>query len=93
MTQGMADLTGWIGAFALLLAYAAVSFKKLRPDSRLYQLLNAVGSLLLICNTVYYRAYPSAFVNLVWIAIAIISWVRASSRAGRETRDGALPAD
>jgi hypothetical protein len=93
MTQGMADLTGWIGAFALLLAYAAVSFKKLRPDSRLYQLLNAVGSLLLICNTVYYRAYPSAFVNLVWIAIAVISWVRASSRARRETRDGALPAD
>lgn len=89
----MADLTGWIGAFALLLAYAAVSFKKLRPDSRLYQLLNAVGSLLLICNTVYYRAYPSAFVNLVWIAIAVISWVRVGSRARRETRNRTLPAD
>ena len=80
MTQGIADLAGWIGAFALLLAYASVSFRKLRPDAGLYQLLNAVGSLLLICNTVYYRAYPSAFVNVVWIAIAVVSWVRISAR-------------
>ncbi|HVO82243.1 MAG TPA: hypothetical protein VMT28_16035 [Terriglobales bacterium] len=93
MTRGIADLAGWIGAFALLLAYAAVSFKRLRPDSRPYQLLNAVGSLLLIMNTVYYHAFPSAFVNVVWIAIAVISWVRASTRARREARSGALPAD
>lgn len=89
----MADVAGWIGAFALLLAYAAVSFKKLRPDSIPYQLLNALGGLLLILNTFYYRAYPSTFVNLVWIAIAVISWVRASARARREARSGVLPAD
>jgi hypothetical protein len=93
MTQGIADLTGWIGAIALLVAYAAVSFKKLRPDSRVYQCLNAVGSLLLICNTVYYRAYPSAFVNLVWIAIAVVSWVRASARVRTERPKDAIPAD
>jgi hypothetical protein len=81
----MADLAGWIGAFALLLAYAAVSFKKLRADSRWYQLLNAVGSLLLILNTFHYRAYPSTFVNVVWIAIAVTSWVRASTRSGQDT--------
>jgi hypothetical protein len=67
------DLIGWAGAGALLLAYAMVSFKKLRPDSRPYQLLNALGSCCLIVNTMYYRAYPSAFVNVIWILIAILA--------------------
>ena len=83
-------MASWTGAFALLLAYAAVSFRKLRPDSRHYQLLNAVGSLLLILNTFHYRAYPSTFVNVVWIAIAVSSWVRASARSRRETGNGTL---
>ncbi len=77
MTQWLADIAGWIGALILLLAYGMVSFKKLRPDSGWYQLLNAIGSGLLIVNTVYYRAYPSAFVNIVWILIAMSAQMRA----------------
>jgi hypothetical protein len=71
------DLVGWIGAGALLLAYAMVSFKKLRADSARYQLLNALGSCCLIVNTTYYRAYPSAFVNVIWILIAILASINA----------------
>jgi hypothetical protein len=72
-----ADAIGWIGAALLLTAYAMVSFHRLRPDSLRYQLANAVGSCCLIVNTVYYRAYPSAFVNVVWILIAVLATVRA----------------
>ena len=71
------DLVGWIGAGTLLLAYAMVSFRKLRADSARYQLLNAFGSCCLIVNTTYYRAYPSAFVNVIWILIAILSSIYA----------------
>ena len=74
------DLAGWLGAGILLVAYAMVSFNKLRAESFRYQFLNAVGSLLLIVNTVYYRAYPSAFVNVVWIVIAFVASVRARAR-------------
>ena len=77
MTQWLADLAGWTGALILLLAYGMVSFKKLRPDAGWYQWLNAIGSGLLIVNTVYHRAYPSAFVNGVWILIAISAQMRA----------------
>jgi phosphoglycerol transferase MdoB-like AlkP superfamily enzyme len=77
------DLAGWIGAAILLIAYALVSFDKLRGESFRYQFLNAVGSLLLIVNTVYYRAYPSAFVNVVWIVIAFLASVRARNRQSR----------
>jgi hypothetical protein len=38
-----------------------------------YQFLNIVGSLLLAANTIFYRAYPSSFVNLIWMGIAVFS--------------------
>jgi hypothetical protein len=75
------DLVGWIGAGTLLLAYAMVSFKRLRADSGRYQLLNAFGSCCLIVNTTYYRAYPSAFVNVIWILIAILASINARRSA------------
>ena len=71
MTKLLIDALGWIGALSLIAAYFCVSFRKIAADSALYQFMNAWGSFLLIVNTVYYRAYPSAFVNIVWIAIAI----------------------
>ena len=80
MSKLAVDLVGWAGAGLLLLAYALVSFKKLRADSGWYQFLNALGSCLLIVNTVYYRAYPSAFVNLIWIFIAVLASYRIVSR-------------
>ena len=67
------DAIGWAGAAALLVAYAMVSSKKLEGNSTVYQFLNIVGSLLLAANTVFYRAYPSSFVNLIWIGIAVLS--------------------
>lgn len=65
------DVVGWAGALALLAAYAGVSSGRLQATSFVYQGLNAVGGVALIINCVYYRALPSAFVNLVWIGIAL----------------------
>jgi hypothetical protein len=76
MVKIAVDSVGWLGAGLLLMAYGLVSFKKLRPDTGYYQLFNAVGSLGLIVNTLYYRAFPSAFVNLIWIIIAIVASYR-----------------
>jgi hypothetical protein len=67
------DAIGWVGAAALLVAYAMVSSKKLEGDSTVYQSLNILGSLFVALNTVFYRAYPSSFVNMIWIGIAVFS--------------------
>jgi len=67
------DAVGWMGAAALLVAYAMVSSKKLEGDSTAYQFLNIAGSLLLAANTISYGAYPSSFVNMIWIGIAVFS--------------------
>ncbi len=65
------DIVGWGGAAALLVAYALVSTRRVEGDSTAYQQLNLVGNVLLIVNTIYYGAYPSAFLNVVWGGIAI----------------------
>jgi hypothetical protein len=72
------DTLGWIAAAALLYAYGAVSFHRLTPGSRLYQGLNILGSILLIINTAYHRAWPSTFVNFIWVFIAIFALRKAA---------------
>ena len=67
------DAIGWLGAAFLLVAYAMISSKKLEADSTTYQLLNIIGSVFLVANTIFYRAYPSSFVNVIWAVIAILS--------------------
>jgi len=77
------DAIGWMGAAALLVAYAMISHKRLEGDSAAYQLLNISGSLLLAANTIFYGSYPSTFVNLIWAGIAVFSIAarrRVSSR-------------
>ncbi len=65
------DILGWIGAIALLVAYALISARRVEGDSTGYELLNLVGGVLLMLNTLYYGAYPSSFLNLFWIAVAL----------------------
>ncbi|MGA7275381.1 MAG: hypothetical protein WBX14_11105 [Candidatus Udaeobacter sp.] len=67
------DAIGWVGAIALLIAYALVSSKRLEGDSATFQLLNISGSILLAANTIFYGSYPSTFVNLIWAGIAAFS--------------------
>jgi hypothetical protein len=72
------DAVGWLGAAALLVAYAMVSSRKMEADSASYQVLNIVGSILLVANTIFYQAYPSSFVNLIWAGIAVFSMATRS---------------
>ena len=67
------DAIGWVGAAALLVAYAMVSSRKWEGHSWAFQLLNIGGSVLLAANTIFYGAYPSTFVNVIWAAIAMFT--------------------
>jgi hypothetical protein len=70
------DVLGWIGAVAVLAAYILVSANKIGGKSFTFQLLNLLGAALLIINTIALKAYPSAFVNVVWSGIAIYFLVK-----------------
>ena len=73
------DIVGWIGSAAVVCAYALISLNTLNSRSRVYQALNLVGSLGLVINTAYHRAYPSTFVNIVWLVIAVLTLIRIFS--------------
>ena len=70
------DVLGWLGAVLLLAAYGCVSFKKVSPTSAVYHLLNAGGGVLFAINTLAHKAYAPAFLNFVWVAIALASLLR-----------------
>ncbi len=72
------DAVGWLGAALLLCAYFLVSSRRAHGGSLVYQGLNAAGSVLLGVNSLYYGAVPSAFVNVVWLAIAIYGALRGA---------------
>ncbi len=79
-TQHIIDIIGWIGSVEVILAYALISARKIDSHSHLYQWLNLTGALFLIINTAYYGAYPSTFINIVWVAIAAWALVRINFR-------------
>ncbi|MBV6644082.1 MAG: hypothetical protein KI790_01455 [Cyclobacteriaceae bacterium] len=72
----LVDMVGWVGSIEVVLAYALNSSQKLNAKSIWYQFLNLTGALFLIINTYYYQAYPSTFINLVWVVIAILALIR-----------------
>ncbi len=67
------DVVGWAGALLLLFAYFLVSSNRLQGQSFAYQSLNIFGSSLLSVNAGYYHAFPSVFVNIVWVFIGIMT--------------------
>jgi len=73
------EIAGWLGSFAILLAYGLLSAKKISAYSKTYQLLNIIGSLFLILNTIYHRAIPPATLNLFWLGIGLFSLFRSAS--------------
>jgi hypothetical protein len=75
------EVVGWFGAAAVLLAYGLVSTHRARGDSYGYQSLNIAGAAALFANTAYQGAYPSSFVNAIWIGIGIFALWRRGEKA------------
>ncbi len=71
--QLIVDLLGWIGSVEVILAYGLISYQKVESKSNIYQILNLTGAILLIINTIYYGAYPSTAINIVWVVIAMVA--------------------
>lgn len=65
------DIIGWIGSVEVILAYGLNSYQLINSKSLTFQLLNLTGGAFLIANTVYYGAFPSAVINVIWVIIAI----------------------
>jgi len=77
----MIDVIGWIGSAMVVLAYALNMYKRLASDALSYYLLNIIGSICLVINTIYHHAIPSAVVNVIWVIIAVFALFRKKQAA------------
>ncbi len=73
MKDKIIEIVGWYGMFAIVLAYAMVSFSFLPVGSILYQLLNGTGAIGIVVVSLYKKAYQPGILNIIWAIIAIIS--------------------
>ena len=85
MNELIIDIIGWIGSFLLVLAYWLISKGRLKSTTAAYQLLNIVGSIMLLVNAYYYRAYPSSAVNVVWTFIGLYWLIKISGKKKMST--------
>ena len=65
------ELLGWIGSVLIVGSYALNITGKLPASSKIYVLANIIGGIFFVVNTNYHQAYPSMFVNVIWVIIAI----------------------
>jgi hypothetical protein len=80
------DIVGWAGSISVVAAYAMLSMQRVSAKSKLYQVLNIFGSICLIINTIFYSAYPSTFVNIIWMLIGLFALINIY-----RTRNGTNP--
>ena len=71
MNDLLINLMGWLGSFLLIAAYYLNSKNRITAQSSSYQIMNVIGSILLAVNTIYYGAYPSSAVNIIWVFIGL----------------------
>jgi hypothetical protein len=72
----LAEFLGWYGAVAILGAYALVSFRRIRPDGAIYQLLNLTGALGIMAISAAKGVTQSVILNACWAGIAFVALVR-----------------
>jgi len=71
----LAEISGWLGALAILAAYAASSMGLIH-NGRLFQSANFFGSAALLVNSAHHGAWPGVTTNSVWCLISVIALVR-----------------
>jgi hypothetical protein len=65
------EIIGWLAAAMMLSAYLLLTMGKLSARSNVYHWLNALSGAGFIINSGWNGAYPSAFINVVWMCIGL----------------------
>ena len=72
------EVIGWAAAAMMLSAYVLLTTGRLRSLSPAYQWLNVLSGAGFIVNSGWNGAYPSAALNLIWMAIGLYGLFRGA---------------
>ena len=75
------EVLGWIASVLIVGSYALNITGKLPASSKIYVLANIIGGIFFVVNTYYHNAYPSMFVNVIWVIIAIYMISKKKSKS------------
>ena len=76
MAFSIADITGSIGVFILLLAFALNLFNKISKENLVYILMNIVGGGLACVASYLINYVPFIILEVVWTLVSIGALVR-----------------
>ncbi|WP_426266369.1 CBU_0592 family membrane protein [Sphingomonas sp. LHG3443-2] len=79
MERLFVDIAGWAAALLILGGYALLTAGKVDAKSPLYQAMNVLGAIGFIINSGYFKAWPSAVLNVIWAGIGIVALIRIAS--------------
>lgn len=65
------EIVGWLAAAVMLSAYVLLTNGKVSARSSVYHWLNVLSGVGFIVNSGWNGAYPSACINVVWVAIGL----------------------
>jgi hypothetical protein len=71
MVKFTIEVIGWLAAAMMLSAYLLLTAGKISGHSRIYHWLNVLSGAGFIINSGWNGAYPSAFINVVWMMIGL----------------------
>ncbi len=75
INRKVAEVAGWYGTIAIVLAYILVSFKIVSANGVIYQLLNLTGALGIVAISVVKKVKQPAVLNVFWALIAIVALI------------------
>jgi hypothetical protein len=79
MNMTSTDIVGVAGATLVLIGFILVQTHRLRDEDIRYDLLNAVGSALLLWYAYLLLSYPFMILNSVWLLVSlkdVLTWWR-----------------
>jgi len=65
------ETIGWVAAALMLSAYLLLTSGRLSSRSNFYHWMNVLSGVGFVINSGWNGAYPSAFINVIWAAIAL----------------------
>lgn len=76
----MDTIIGTVGLLSLLVAFVANQFKKLDPETALYNLLNVLGGTLLAYYAIQLESIPFLVLEIVWTAFALYKLIQIRAK-------------
>ena len=83
MSLGIDQIVSLIGAFLILVAFAANTFEWLDSRSNVYQVLNLLGASALTYTAVVGRQYGFIILEGTWAIVSLVALGQAALAAGK----------